>query len=151
MDYAFPDDLARQIVRRWPSFSGRRNTAPPLPSPAHLRHILATAFFAGLMREEGRPVRFVLCCSPDLDVLRDGFGETVPVVPLATPRPVTVEAIRSLAPAVSPNNAAILVTVSARRSCRLRNRRSPARRRARGGGRERPVVLLPARAVCADD
>ena len=109
MDYAFPDDLARQIVKRWPSFSGRRNTAPPLPSPAHLRHILATAFFAGLMREEGRPVRFVLCCSPDLDVLRDGFGETVPVVPLATPRPVTVEAIRSLAPAVSPANAAILV------------------------------------------
>ena len=109
MDYAFPDDLARQIIKRWPSFSGRRNTAPPLPSPAHLRHILATAFFAGLVREEGRPLRFVLCCSPDLDVLRDGFGETVPVVPLATPRPVTVEAIRSLAPAVSPHNAAILI------------------------------------------
>ena len=109
MEYAFPDDLARQIAKRWPSFSGRRNTAPPLPSPAHLRHILATAFFAGLVREEGRPLRFVLCCSPDLDVLRDGFGETVPVVPLATPRPMTVEAIRSLAPAVSPDNAAILV------------------------------------------
>lgn len=109
MDYAFPDDLARQIMKRWPTFAGRKSVAPPLPSPADLRHILATAFFASLEREEGRPLKFVLCCSPDLDVVRDGFGETVPVVPLAIPRPVTVESIRSLAPAVSPSNAAILV------------------------------------------
>jgi|SRR5687767_2930478 hypothetical protein len=108
-DYAFPDDLARQIIKRWPTFSGRKSVAPPLPAPADLRHILATAFFASLEREEGRPLRFVLCCSPDLDVVRDGFGETVPVVPLAVPRPVTVESIRSLAPAVSPSNAAMLI------------------------------------------
>ena len=81
MDYAFPDDLARQIIKRWPTFSGRKSVAPPLPSPADLRHILATAFFASLEREEGRPLRFVLCCSPDLDVVRDGFGETVRAEP----------------------------------------------------------------------
>jgi len=109
MDFAFPEDLARQIAKRWQSFASKRNSAPPLPAPAHLRHILGTSFFTSLEREEGRPLRFVLCCSPDLDIVRDGFGETVPVVPLAVPRPISIEAIRALAPAVSPTNAAILV------------------------------------------
>ena len=109
MDYAFPDDLAQHVSDRWEMFVSRNAAPPPLPSPEDLRHILATAFFASLEREEGRPIRFVLCCSPNVDVLRDGFGETVPVVPLKVPRPVTVDAIRSLAPAVSPENAAILV------------------------------------------
>ncbi len=51
----------------------------------------------------------MLCCTPDVEVWRDRFGEAVPVVPFQPPRPVTVDAIRSLAPAVSPANAAILV------------------------------------------
>ena len=109
MDFAFPEDLARHIAKRWLSFAAKRSSAPPLPSTSQLRHILATAFFTSLEREEGRPLRFVLCCSPDIDVVRDGFGETVPVVPLASPRPVSVETIRALAPAVSPSNAAMLV------------------------------------------
>jgi hypothetical protein len=82
---------------------------PALPRPEDLRHVLATAFFASFEREEGRNLRFVLCCSPDLEVTRDGFGEVVPVMPLETPRPVSVATLRSLAPAVNANNAAILV------------------------------------------
>ena len=74
MDFAFPDDLARHVSERWESFASRTAQPPPLPAWDDLRHILATAFFASLEREEGRPVRFVLCCSPDVDVLRDGFG-----------------------------------------------------------------------------
>ena len=109
MDYAFPDDLARHVAERWDTFVMRPGTAPPLPSPDALRHILSTAFFASLEREEGRPLRFVLCCSPDMDVLREGLAETVPVVPLRAPRPMSVQAIRSLAPAVNPDNAALLV------------------------------------------
>jgi hypothetical protein len=107
MDFAFPDDLATEVLARWDSFASRQ--APPLPPPEDLRRILATAFFASLEREEGRPLHFVLCCAPDVDVVRDGFGESVPVVPLDVPRPLTVGAIRSLAPAVSPVNAAMLV------------------------------------------
>jgi hypothetical protein len=106
--YAFPDNLADRILERWESFAPRQQP-PPLPSPDDLRRILSAAFFASLEREEGRPLRFVLCCSPDVDVVRDGLGETVPVVPLVHPRPVTVEDIRSLAPAVRPTNAAMLV------------------------------------------
>ena len=82
MEFAFPDDLAQQVIERWETFAFRQAAPPPLPSPADLRKILETAFFASLEREEGRPLRFVLCCSPDVGVVRDGFGETVPVVPL---------------------------------------------------------------------
>jgi hypothetical protein len=109
MDFASPDDLTRQVIERWETFAARADAPPPLPAPNDLRRILATAFFASLEREEGRPLRFVLCCAPDVAVLRDGFGEQVPVVPLAAPRPLGVESIRSLAPAVSPSNAALLI------------------------------------------
>ncbi len=109
MEFAFPDDLAAQVIERWDTFASRQGAPPPLPSPADLRRILETAFFASLEREEGRPLRFVLCCSPDVDVVRDGFGETVPFVPLEMPRPLNVGSIRSLAPAVNPSNAALLV------------------------------------------
>jgi hypothetical protein len=107
MDFSFPDDLAKEVLERWDSFAARQ--APPLPTPEDLRRILSTAFFASLEREEGRPLRFVLCCAPDVEIVRDGFGESVPVVPLDVPRSLTVGSIRSLAPAVSPINAAMLV------------------------------------------
>ena len=110
MSYAFPDDLTAQVIERWETFVARHESpAPPMPAAADLRHILATAFFASLEREEGRNLRFVLCCAPGVEVLRDGFGEAVPVVPLLPARPISVEALRALAPAVSPDNAAILV------------------------------------------
>lgn len=113
MDYAFPSDLANQVIERWNTFVSRHDSpAPPLPPAPELRHILETAFFTSLAREEGRDLRFVLCCAPDLEVGRDGFDELVPVVPFQTTRPVTIEALRALAPAVSPNNAAILVRCS---------------------------------------
>jgi hypothetical protein len=110
MAYAFPSDLAAQVTERWNTFVSRHDRpAPPLPSPSDLRFILETAFFASFEREEGRDLKFVLCCSPSLEVQRDGFDEPVSVVPLADPRPLTVGEIRALAPAVSPSNATILV------------------------------------------
>jgi hypothetical protein len=108
--YAFPVDLAEQVAARWSTFLSRHDSpAPPLPSIANLRHILETAFFASLAREEGRVLRFVLCCTPSTTVHRDGSMELIPVVPLRSPRSLTVESIRSIAPAVSPANAAIVV------------------------------------------
>ena len=107
--YAFPDQLTDQVIERWHTLAARHDVPPPLPRLSQLRYILSTAFFASLVREEKRDLRFLLCCAPDLDVLRDGLGETVPVVELAAPRPLTVETLRALAPAVSPQNAALLV------------------------------------------
>jgi sensor domain DACNV-containing protein len=109
-DYAFPADLADRVAERWHTMAARHEgQIPALPRTADLRHVLATAFFASFEREEGRNLRFVLCCSPDLEVTRDGLGEVVPLMPLETPRPVSVATLRSLAPAVNSNNAAILI------------------------------------------
>jgi hypothetical protein len=109
MTYSFPEHLADQVVERWSTLAARHDTPPPLPRLGHVRHILSTAFFASLEREEKRDLRFLLCCAPDLDVLREGLGDSVPVVELVSPRPLSVESLVALAPAVSPDNAALLV------------------------------------------
>lgn len=111
MNYAFPADLADQVVARWHTFVARHDQpAPPLPPAACLRVILETAFFASFAREEGRDLRFVLCCAPTTDIPREGEG-SVPVVHFESPRPLSIETLRSLAPAVNPTNAALLVRV----------------------------------------
>jgi hypothetical protein len=110
VSYAFPEHLTSQVVDRWRTFVSRHaSPAPPLPGPRALRHLLETAFFASLEREEGRDLRFTLVCSPTLEIVRDGADDAVPVVKLESPRPLTVEALRSIAPAINPANAAILV------------------------------------------
>ena len=109
-DFAFPSDLAEQVITRWGRFVSRHDRpAPPLPAAAELRRVLETAFFASFLREEGRDLRFVLCCADDVQVAFEGSDDTVPLVSLSAPRPLTVEAIRALAPAVNPDNSAILV------------------------------------------
>lgn len=113
-DYAFPAELTDQVMERWRTFVSRHDSpAPPLPPAPVLRRLLETAFFASFVREEGRDLRFVLCCATGLDVRRDGVAEHVPVMPLAMPRPLTIESIRALAPAVNASNAALLVRFDA--------------------------------------
>jgi len=113
MSYAFPEELADQVLARWTTFVARHDRpAPPLPSVHELRYILETAFFASFAREEGRSLRFVMCCAASTSVPRDSGAENVPVMPFVEPRPLSVDAIRSLAPAVSSSNAAILVQYS---------------------------------------
>ena len=110
MSYAFPANLTTQVLERWHQFVSRHDhPAPPLPAPDDLRHILETAFFASLEREEGRQLQFMLCCAPDFAVKRDGPGDPLAVLPIHPPRPVSVDTLRALAPAVSPNSAALLV------------------------------------------
>ena len=110
MSYAFPDELATQVLARWTTFVARHDRpAPPLPPVQELRYILETAYFASFAREEGRSLRFVMCCAPSTTVPRDSGTEGVPVIPFTDPRSLTVDVIRSLAPAVSSSNAAILV------------------------------------------
>jgi hypothetical protein len=109
MDFVSPADLAHEVRARWESLAGQQVAPPDLPDGDNLRRILTAAFVASLEREEGRPLRFVLCCAPAEIPVKDGLGGPVPIVPLDLPRPLTVAAIRSLAPAVSPANAALLV------------------------------------------
>jgi hypothetical protein len=120
MTYAFPAQLADQVIARWHTFVARHDQpAPPLPPAACLRMILETAFFASFAREEGRELRFVLCCAPTTVIPREGEG-AVPVVHFEHPRPLTPDTLRSLAPAVNPTNAALLVRVPDEKSDSLR-------------------------------
>ncbi|HWB31186.1 MAG TPA: hypothetical protein VG736_11840 [Vicinamibacterales bacterium] len=113
MRYAFPNDLAEQVIARWQTFVARHDRpAPPLPSPECLRYILETAFFASFAREEDRELRFVLCCVPAMTVPRDGGGQ-VPVMRFQSARPLSIQSLRSVAPAVSAQNAALLVRFGA--------------------------------------
>jgi hypothetical protein len=110
MSYAFPADLASQVVARWKTFVARHDRpAPPLPPLDQLRVILETAYIASFSREEGRELRFTLCCALSPTVPSDGEGGPVPMLPFLEPRALSVDAIRSLAPAVSPDSAAILI------------------------------------------
>lgn len=118
MSYAFPKDLAEQVVARWRTFVAKHDRpAPPLPGPDVLSFILETAFFASLAHEEGRDLRFVLCCAPSTKIELDGGG-IVPVMPFEAPRPLSIEALRSMAPAVGAMNAAILLTFDAESAAR---------------------------------
>jgi hypothetical protein len=120
MSYAFPVDLTEQVLARWTTFVARHDRpAPPLPPVEQLRYIIETAFFASFAKEEGRDLRFALCCAPSAAVPREGEGGSVPVIPFLEPRPLTVDAIRALAPAVNPANGAILVTCTPAGSCQV--------------------------------
>jgi hypothetical protein len=149
MSYAFPADLAEQVVARWRTFVARHDRpAPPLPSTGQLRYILETAFVASCAREEGRDLRFTLCCAPSTVVSPDGEGDVLAVLPFLEPRPLTVGVIRSLAPAVSPANAALLVVCPPDGDCRIAgvlNVGSNVARARRGGAiapRPAPYALL---------
>lgn len=110
MGYSFPSALARLVTMRWHTFVTRvGNNAPSLPEGRTLRHILETAFFASLEREEGRALRFVLCCSPKIPIEREGTREGVPLIQFEPAKSSSVSVLRSLAPAVAPENAALMV------------------------------------------
>ena len=113
MAYIFPADLATEIRARWQSFAAHQ-AAPALPGEPALTHLLETAFFASVEREEGRPLRFVLCCAPAGQVVDQDDSRVTPVVPLHPARTLSVESIRALAPAISPYSAAMLVEVGGR-------------------------------------
>jgi hypothetical protein len=120
MSYAFPADLAEQVLARWTTFVARHDRpAPPLPSVEQLQFILETAFFASFAREEGRTLRFALCCAPAPKVPSEGEDGPIPLIPFVETRALTVDAIRSLAPAVSPSNAAILVVCPPSGGCEI--------------------------------
>jgi hypothetical protein len=109
MTYSLPADLAELVIDRWHTYVSRGGTAPPaIPRSRQLRWILETLFFASLEREEGRDLRFTVCFSSRA-VLRDESWDKVPLIAFVKPRPLSVAALRALAPAVRPSGGAIMV------------------------------------------
>lgn len=102
---AFPGELVAEIQALWAEIEANGEPAPALPPPAVLRHLVETAFWASLLTEEGRALRFALCCSPrDVVVRRGGQEDAIESWSLPGDRPFDVAELRRLAVA-APNGA----------------------------------------------
>ena len=110
MNFALPHQLAEVVVERWHTYVSRQDLkAPPIPSLSELRELLTIIFFASMETEEGRPLTFCLCYSETETIRREYSTEQVPVIPFAKPRSLTVDSLRSLAPAANRRNSALIV------------------------------------------
>jgi hypothetical protein len=99
------------IQTRWAESKEAGRAIALLPEPpgrAELRVLLEQAFWASLQTEEGRPATFSLCWVDPLPLLPFGLGLSRLV--LEEPIPLTVDAIRKLAPALVSGNTNIGVT-----------------------------------------
>lgn len=85
------------------------HTAHALPSDDATRALLDVAFFAGLQREEGRPLKFALAfISPEL--IDSPESPSFSALVFAEPLPLTVEHVVKLAPALDHRSASIGVS-----------------------------------------
>jgi hypothetical protein len=110
MPYSFPIDLARVVRERWTTYVTRGEVAPPvLPLIEKLQELLEAIFLASLEREEGRSLRFTVCYAETYWVEREDSPDRVHVIPFLTPKPLSVEGLRGLAPAARSDGAAIAV------------------------------------------
>jgi hypothetical protein len=111
-NYAFPADLVEDVYARWHATAHVTGLfrRPTLPPRAQLRRIFQVAYLAGLETDEGRSLRFTLCCTPPLHgVQRYGRDELVEAWELDTPRPFDVQELRRLAATVDMDGAALWV------------------------------------------
>lgn len=102
---AFPAELVAEIQALWAELEARGEPAPPLPPPDALRTLIEVAFWASLVTEEGRTLRFALCCTPrNAVVRRGGTGAEIEAWGLREDRTFDVAELRRLAVA-APNGA----------------------------------------------
>ena len=111
-----PAKLAMCIMQAWelPADSEATEDArEPLLDQPSLEHILATAFEASLLREEGRPLTFrLLLQNPDRVPSGDGPPEGVHRLVFEQPRPFTTHELRRLTPAVDYDRSLVGVHIN---------------------------------------
>jgi hypothetical protein len=108
--YNFPYELAKQVSDRWEHFIGGEYTCPPSPSKLQLRSLLEVAYLAGLEKEEGRSLRFTLCCTPQTETVQRQYSEDIiDAWSFAENRPFTIQEIRRLAAATDIDTSAIWI------------------------------------------
>lgn len=103
---AFPKELAKVVGSRWNNMVAGDYITPPCPPDRLLRELLETIYLAAAQPEESRYPQFNIVAVPFEDSLKDRFlGD---VWKFNDPRPLSVDEIHRLAPAVDFKKSAIL-------------------------------------------
>jgi hypothetical protein len=102
----FPRELAAIVAKRWDNIVAGDYITPPCPPIPLLRQLCEVAYLAANAAEEGRFPRFNLVALPDH---RGSASEILGTYLFDHPRPLTVEELRRLAPAVDLNKSAVFV------------------------------------------
>lgn len=110
---AFPEKLAKVVVHRWDHMVVGDYVTPPCPPERLLRQLLDTLYLAAASPEEGRYPQFNILAVPSNDSLE---GRSLrDVWELTELRPLSVDEIRRIAPAVDFKKSAILMKWDAKR------------------------------------
>jgi hypothetical protein len=129
----FPAQLSHYVRDKWEYLVAHDTyRLPPLPGAPQLLALLEVAYLAGMETDEARPLRFTLCCTPEVETrnLRQarlgprarprvrgdtgdragvGVSLSVEVWPFAADRPFDVQEIRRLGAATDLDTSAIWV------------------------------------------
>ncbi|WP_456744508.1 putative sensor domain DACNV-containing protein [Bradyrhizobium sp. USDA 4354] len=108
---AFPKELAKKVSDRWPNMVAGDYVTPPLPPLRLLRHLLEVAYLAAATPEEARYPQFNLLAVPKEGAGEGGLGS---IWKLESPRPLSIDELRRLAPSVDFKKSAVLVEWSDR-------------------------------------
>ena len=106
MSRAFPRDLAKIVADRWDHMVAGDYITPPRPPNRLFRELLETAYLSAGLPEEGRYPQFNVVAVPNSN--SDSHRYLGEVWYFDEPRPLTVDEIRRLAPAVDFNKSGIL-------------------------------------------
>lgn len=110
---AFPKELAKIITERWDHMVAGDYLVPPIPPNRLLRELIETAYVAAAVPDEGRYPQFNIVAFPAAKTNENkSLGQ---VWNFADRRPLSVEEIRRLAPAVDLKKSAILTEWDANR------------------------------------
>ena len=117
---AFPSDLATKVTEGWPHLIAGDYSPPPLPKPTQLKELFEVAYLAGMETDEARPLRFMLCCSRNLDAIPSRVGAaSIESWELSPERPFNVQEIRRLAAVADIDSSAIWIRFSDSESGKL--------------------------------
>lgn len=108
--HRFPADLAAEVCQGWSQLIAGDFIPPALPSLSQLKQLLEVSYLAGMETDESRPLRFMLCCTPNSDPInRQGDPRPVESWELAPPRPFNIQELRRLAAVTDLDASAIWV------------------------------------------
>lgn len=149
MDHAYPEELARFVLRRWEELHAASlgcQAGFELPAPHALTLLLSTAYQATLLQEEARAVTFRLILGdPERFPSDAGPPDGLHRLTFRDPRPFTEHELRRLSPAVKYHRALIGVRSVGQGGFQIWGilQSGPRWMQASRGGRGLPSTLPP--------